>query len=348
MTISVLDRRAPIEAATTRRRFLTGSALAVLVAGCGTAPTGSAPDPAAGSWSFTDDRGETVELPTRPTRIAAYDTAGAALFFLGTPPVAVFGGSPIGQNPNLEGVDLTGIESVGEVYGEIDIEALAAAAPELIVTAFDPRQSGPVFGFVDGPVFDQVRQLAPIVAIDGTRDPLEVIGRFEELAVALGGDVEAPAVVAARQDYDDAAADLTAALAEKPGLLAVAAYADPAEGVAFFRPAPSPGLRQLQGLGLSLVEPEGGSADINEDFAGFFFDLVSLESAGKYPADLMLLDSRYDPAAMAGVATWAARPDVAAGQIVPYRALESWSYQAYAGDFRTLAEAVRAADPDLV
>ncbi len=338
----------PVVDDATRRQFIVGGvSLAALLAGCGDstpAPTGQTD----AGWSFTDDRGVTVNLPSRPTRIAAYGTAGAALAYLGVRPVAIFDGSPLDQNPSLEGVNLAGIESVGETYGEINLEKLAALQIDLVVTAYDPRQDGPVFGFVDGPVQGQVEDIAPIVALDGIRDPIDVIARYEELAASLGADLQAPEIAAARQDYEDAAAELSAALAEKPGLIAVAVYATPSDGVTFWRPAQAPGLRQLQELGLDLVEPEGDPGDINEDFATFFGDSVSLELAGKYPADVILFDSRYDPADMAGVATWAALPAVQADQVVPFRALESWSYQAYAGDFRLITAAVRAANPDLV
>lgn len=127
--------------------------------------------------------------------------------------VGIFSGAQSNQNPIFEGVDLTGIESLGEVYGEINVEKLAALAPDLVVVPFDPRQDGPPFGFIDGPVQGQVQAIAPIAAIDGIKDPVQVLTRFAELAVALGADLQAPAPAAARKRFEDAAAALRAAAA---------------------------------------------------------------------------------------------------------------------------------------
>jgi hypothetical protein len=138
-------------------------------------------------------------------------------------------------------------------------------------------------------------------------------------------NLQAPAVVGARKRFDDAGAALRAAVAEKPGLLAIAVHATPSEGISFCRPATFPGLRQLQELGLELVVPEGGTTDINEDFSNFFFDSVSLELANKYPADLILLDADTPPEEMASVPTWAALPAVQANQIAAFRRLGSWT-----------------------
>src|SRR5688572_27009371 len=51
-------------------------------------PAGSPP---AGGWSFTDDKGVTIELPGMPVRIVADVNAAAPLWDFGIRPVAVFG-----------------------------------------------------------------------------------------------------------------------------------------------------------------------------------------------------------------------------------------------------------------
>lgn len=331
-----------------RRRFLAATAAAGLLTACGSGATSSPAVPGAGPWTFTDDRGVEVTRPSLPSRIVTNDQAGAALTSLGIRPVGIFSSAPMDQNPILEGVDLTGIESLGEVYGEINVEKLAALGPDLVVVPFDPRQDGPPFGFIDGPVQGQVQAIAPIAAIDGIKDPVQVLTRFAELAAALGANLQAPKVAAARKRFEDAGSALRATAAAKSNLLAVAVYATPTEGISFCRPATFPGLRQLQELGLELVVPEGGATDVNEDFANFFFDSVSLELAGKYPADLILLDEDTTPEDMAGVPTWAALPAVQAGQIAAFRRLGSWTYEQNAGEIEGITAAVRAANPDLV
>ncbi|MGH8908259.1 MAG: hypothetical protein ACRD0K_17565 [Egibacteraceae bacterium] len=79
-------------------------------------PHGNNAAGAAESWSFTDDRGVEVTLGSRRRRIVDYDTAASALWHLGLRPVGIFAGYPLAGNPNLAGLDLSGIESVGEVY----------------------------------------------------------------------------------------------------------------------------------------------------------------------------------------------------------------------------------------
>ncbi|MGH3915751.1 MAG: hypothetical protein ACRDTC_20425 [Pseudonocardiaceae bacterium] len=189
-----------------RHHFLTAVAAAGLLTACGSNATPSPTTPAAGPWTFTDDRGVTVTRPSRPIRIVTNDQAGAALATLGVRPVGIFSSAPMDQNPILEGVDLAGIESVGEVYGEINVEKLAALAPDLVVTPFDPHQDDLPFGFVDGPAQGQVEAFVTIVTIDGIKDPVDVMKRFEQLAAALGADLQAPAIVATRRRFEEAGA----------------------------------------------------------------------------------------------------------------------------------------------
>ncbi|MGQ0776580.1 MAG: hypothetical protein ACT4NY_19500 [Pseudonocardiales bacterium] len=83
----------------TRRGFLTSVSAAGLLTACNSDDDGTGES--GGGWSFTDDRGVRVDLPSRPMRIAAYETAGAALINLGVRPVASFGSGPVDQsNPS--------------------------------------------------------------------------------------------------------------------------------------------------------------------------------------------------------------------------------------------------------
>lgn len=259
-------------------------------------------------------------------------------------------GSGRAGNPALEGMDLTGIESVGEVYGEVNLEKVAAMNSELVVTAFDPRQST-VFGFSNLDGQRKMEQIAPIVAIDGTRDPTDVIERFEELAASLGADLSAPEVAGARDDYRRVIGELKEATAAKPGLRAVAlGFYD--NQIYFARPSQFPGLREFQKVGLDVVEPQPGSVPpkLGEFDENLFWEIVSLERLDQYPADLILLDNSadLDREALNRVAIWRSLPAVQAGQIVPWRKLESWSYQYYAKATKDMVEGVRRANPALV
>ncbi|MGH2944426.1 MAG: ABC transporter substrate-binding protein, partial [Solirubrobacteraceae bacterium] len=176
---------------TTRRRFVVRGlgALAsapLLLAACGDDDKQAASaDAEAGPWSFTDDRGEKITLDKRPARIIAYETAASALWYQGIVPTAVFGGAPLKGNPTLAGLDVGRTQSVGEVYGEINLEKVAALRPDLIVTAYDPDQTT-LFGFKDDKQQQKMASFAPIAAIDGIPLPTKVIDRFVALAGSLG------------------------------------------------------------------------------------------------------------------------------------------------------------------
>ncbi|MBM7806373.1 ABC-type Fe3+-hydroxamate transport system substrate-binding protein [Geodermatophilus bullaregiensis] len=107
---------------------------ALLAAGaCADPGTGSGAESATGegSWSSTDDVGTTVELDARPERIAGLDDVASSPWNLGVEPVATLGQTSAADDVRFAGRDLAGVENVGESYGSIDLEALAAADPSL-------------------------------------------------------------------------------------------------------------------------------------------------------------------------------------------------------------------------
>jgi iron complex transport system substrate-binding protein len=332
----------------TRRRISAGViailagtfVLAAFAGGTGASVAPARTDAGQAEWTFTDDRGTKVSLDSRPLRIVAYETAASALWYLGVKPVGIFGSSSLTQSPLLEGVDVRGITSLGKVYGEINLEKLAALKPDLIVTAYSPKFN-PLWGFKDDKQQKKVGAFAPIVAINGIRLPTQVIGRYEALARALGANLRTPKLVAARKSFSAAVNELRAATKAKPGLLALAvgAYGDQ---LYFAKPADFPALRQYRSWGLKMVVPGGKDA---------FWEIVSFEEADKYPADVILYDTRtgaLGPKELAKKPTWNLNPAVKAGQLVPWQGQEDWSYQLYTKDIRTLAKAVRSANPDLV
>ncbi|MCK9494472.1 MAG: ABC transporter substrate-binding protein [Dehalococcoidia bacterium] len=352
----------------TRRRFLAGlgsaTAAAAFLAACGDSddepeatPTSTGtPDAttatatseatatateAAGGFTFTDGRGVTVTLDKQPERVVAYHAPAAALWHLGITPVGVFGGALPEESPNLADIDVTGIEDVGHVYGEIDLEKLVLLKPDLIVTAFSPVQGELTWGFADLDVQAQVQEIAPIVAINGIEDPTDVIASFEELAVAMGVEVDTPEYADARAGFDQAVEDFQAAVAEKEGLTAVALSNFGGE-VYFAKPELAPALRQLNQWGLQFVDVQAGE--------GEFWEIVSFEQVNKYPADLLLFDTSPEVGLdeLAERPAWQALPAVAADQIAPWDKLENWSYAAYAADIEAITEVIQRSDPDVV
>ena len=317
-------------------------AVGMLLASCGEGSDASESS-GGGSWTFTDGRGEKVSLDAPPEQIIAYDTAGAALWHLGVEPIGIFGQAPLDENPLLEGVDVSGIESVGEVYSEIDIEKVAELAPDLIVTAFSPNNPAdtPLFGFKDLEQQEKLEAIAPIVAIEATSVPTTVISQFEKLASALGADLESEDLVADRQRFEESVEQLKSAIAENPDVevLAIGAYGNE---IYFARPEHFPHLRQYTEWGLNLVEPDSGDEA---------WQTASFEQADMYPADLILYDTRALSLSLDALnekPTWQTLPAVEAGQTVGFSAQEFWSYELYGSEIETLAEAVANADDDVV
>ena len=292
---------------------LLGLILAGLLAvtACSTSasePTGT------GSWSFTDDLGHTVTVDERPTRIAGLTDVVASLWNYGIEPVAAFGFTGISQDTRFAGRDLSGVTELGPMYGQIDLESLAAADPDLIVThaypvdaagTIDPQ--APLYGFADLAQQESVARIAPIVAITMDGSAAQVIDRTTQLALALGAD---PAVVdGARAEYDAAAARLQAAAASGLQVLVVAAY--PAEGFYVAKAPDDPTLTAFADLGVRFVDPGG---------TGYFWQTVSWENVGSLSADVVL-ESQIDEMTAEQILaqpTFARTPAGQARQVYPW------------------------------
>jgi iron complex transport system substrate-binding protein len=131
--------------------------------------------------SFTDDLGRVVEVPVRPLRIVSLHDSNLTvpLLELGVVPVGSHGrtteaGEPyIRSSGMLTGVDFStsGIEFVGNLPA--DIEAIAAAEPDLILTI--PWQTAPL---------EQLEAIAPTVVFDS--DTRRGIDMYQALAELTG------------------------------------------------------------------------------------------------------------------------------------------------------------------
>jgi len=106
--------------------------LVVLLAGCGGAAAAPEASSATG-WRFTDDLGTTVTLDEAPTRVAGLNDVVSSLWTYGVEPVATFGYTALEDDVAFEGKDLGDVEQVGTSYGQIDLERLAAARPDVIL-----------------------------------------------------------------------------------------------------------------------------------------------------------------------------------------------------------------------
>jgi len=324
-----------------RRRFLTASLLGLgglAVAGCqstgndsaGAATTvgTSSVDP---TWTFTDDLGVTVTLPKRPERIAGLTDQIAALWGFGIKPVAAFGYQAMADDVQFTGLDTTGVQTVGATYGEINMEALLAAAPDLIVTTSYPVDPTLPYGFNDQAQLDQVTAIAPVVAIAQKGVATDVIARNAELAGLLGADLQGQLVTDAKADFDKASAAVTAAAGTGLQVMALGAY-DDAVYVAQY--TEDPGLAYAQRSGVGLVDLNGNDG---------YWETLSWENIDKYPVDVVLYSLRaMTKDAMMAQPTFASLPAAAAGQVYPWEFM-SMDYRGQAIVLGNLAENLSAA-----
>lgn len=303
-------------------------------------PTAAAnPEASGGEWTFTDDRGITVTLPSRPERIVAQTAAAAALWDYGIRPVGIFGpyrmedGSPDFQAGNI---DLDAVEYLGD-YGEMDLEKLVALQADVYVdfALYDDQL------WYLGDTEPRVKEIVPTIGISMQGvSILQSIERFEELAGLLGADLSAPEVVEAKEEFAAAEADLKAAIEEKPDLR-VLVISNSLDQIYIASPEWMTDLRYFADLGLDIVTHE------TEDF----FESLSWEQANKYPADLILVDQRpglLTQEQLNAIPTWTSLPAVQAGQVGPWYAGAPYSHHRFAPIMRELAEIIRNSRDDIV
>lgn len=320
------------------RRQLLGGALATFAL----TPWGSVAGqtPRAG-WTFTDDRDITVTLPERPDRVAAQISAAAALWDYGVRPIAVFGPQRLtdgAADPRAGAVDLEQVASVGQLWGELDVERLLALDAELIVT---PMWESPWLWYVAEETQAALEGKIPSLAIQTARVSIfDAIARFAALAEALGAHMTSAENVAAKAEYDAAVTDLEAAIAQQPGLRVIFVAGDD-EAFYVAHPDFMSDLCFFRDLGMDVVANR-----IND-----FWETLSWEEVTTYPADLVFVDTRegsYTLEDFARVPTWPAVPAAAAGQVHDWNAEPVYSYAAYAPELRRIAEIVRFSRADVV
>ncbi len=293
------------------RAILSVLVLLGLLAGCAS----PAPAPVDTGRSFTDDLGRTVTLPDRPLRVAGLTDVVGALWSYGVEPVAAFGFTGITQDRRFAGRDLAGVVELGREYGRIDLEALAAARPDVIVTNAYPTDSAgtvdpdaPLYGFTDMAQQEAVARIAPIVAVTMDGSAVQVVERTERLAAALGG--EPARIDAGRAEYAAARDRLRAVAAAHPvTVAALAAY--PADGLYVAKPADDPALTSYVELGVRILDLGGPR---------YYWSTVSWENAGTVRADVVL-ESQIDPmpaAELLAQPTFATLPSTRSGQVHPW------------------------------
>ncbi|MFC5753701.1 ABC transporter substrate-binding protein [Actinomadura rugatobispora] len=319
------------------------AALGALVSACG-GDGGTVSSAGGGAWTWTDDRGEKVSLKARPQRIVAYVGAASALYDFGVDqqivgvygPVTLKDGRP---DPQAGDLPMSGRTVIGNAYGEFNIEKYARLRPELLIDNM----------FVDGQLFyvpaeskDKIFALAPQAAVSTGAVALpKPVERYAALAASLGADLNAPKVTQARARFEKAAETLRGAAKEAAGrgIKVLAASGSPDLFYAS-NPGKNTDLIYFKELGVDLIVPDKVGKD------GYFEEL-SWENAGKYAADVIILDSRtqaLQPKDLAAKPAWRDLPAVKAGQVVPWQPEPRFSYAGCAPILEALAKTVQTAE----
>jgi iron complex transport system substrate-binding protein len=343
---------------TVPRRGVAALVAAALLgtAACGGSPGSTSASPAAsgpgasasaqGEWTWTDDRGKEIRLPKRPERVVAQSASAAALWDFGVRPVAVFGPHRLkdgGRDPEVGEVDITQVESIGNVWGEFNVEKYISVKPDLLVAGMYLKDQ---LWYVPEESADTIEQVAPTLGVAlGGKKLTEVIERYAALAEALGADMRAAPVVEAKKRFDEASARLRELAAAKPGLKIMVVTATPENLYVAYLPD-HPDLSYFQELGLRFASPEQPT-----ESEGGFWETLSWENADKYEADVILVDARAQSMKveeMAKKPTWNDLPAVKAGQVYPWRAAERYSYLGYAQVMEELRANLESAKDDVV
>ncbi|UDY37374.1 ABC transporter substrate-binding protein [Dermatobacter hominis] len=304
----------------------------------GEAQGGGSTTTEAGPWTFTDDLGVRVELDEAPETLVAETMVAGGLYELGIDVEGTFGplkrsdGTP---DPEVGLADPDQFTSLGETYGEINLEQLAALQPDLIITP--SYEAGSYWG-IDDADLEKVKAIAPVIGIKvgGQRidQILDEVGRVGE---ALGAAPDSEQVEEAKAAFETSSRKLEEALAAKPGLKVLAASGS-TDTMYIAVPSGYSDLTYYQSLGMDVVDP-----DTDEEY----WQNLSWEEAGRYPADLILGDARTGATAEQIVAQMpeSARqlPAIQADQLVPWVLTSALGYGAFAKVMDQLTTAVSSA-----
>lgn len=283
-----------------RRGFL-GGALGAVALGLAACSSDSQPDhgssaSAAGPWTWTDDRGKRLDLPSRPKRVAFLtDTVGAALWSAGLHPIAATDSRQ--GIVSAVGMPHAGIAQVYSADDGVNVETLAAARPDLLVDAVQADGTLQVASTLPA-----VAKLAPVIGLS-TYNPVERIATTaDQLTASLGRTVTD---TGAKARYEGASTALHAAVEANATLRVGFVFQIDDNTLGVMNPRTWAVLKTVHALGMSLVPVPGGADDT-------YSHAVSWENAPSIPADLLVW-AVADP--LPDNKLWHAIPAVRAGQV---------------------------------
>jgi iron complex transport system substrate-binding protein len=101
--------------------------------------------------------------------------------------VGIYADSPVADDLGLNHLDLEGIEIVGEEWGVINAERVAALRPDLIVAEWWPLENA-YSGFEEGSGTDKsaLLKIAPVLGVAQGPSILKMIEDYEALAASWG------------------------------------------------------------------------------------------------------------------------------------------------------------------
>lgn len=319
------------------RRTLLGATAGLLASGTfasaiaqDSSPVAEAASPSAGGWSFTDDKGVTIELAEPPKRILADVNIAAPLWDYGIVPVALFGWN---ASLDVEGklsaaggrIDPTLVEFAGDVNEPIRLEDAVAMEPDLILTITHVPDDPLEYWSIDPSVLPQVQAIAPVLALSGTGRSDISVERTAELAEALGADLSTPEVEAQKERYEAAIAAFSAAAAEQAELTSLFSSVKKDGAIVIANPPDWRDLAWYRALGLNIIDPDAEPLS--------YWEELSEENALKYPSDILWQSTR--PLAMTAEeleadSVWQHHPAVSSGQIGGWNQDSISSYQGMA------------------
>ncbi len=324
------------------RRLPLVAAMATLVlTACGSASSDDGDEGEA--WSYTSGDGKTYTADTMPKRIIAGPEAAAGLMSYGIKPKGVFLNDKLENTKALKGFDMSGIEILGETWGEIDAEKAAALRPDLIVTTYWPVEK--VYGGLEEGVKEEAKKvgkLAPVVGPSAGESVLTMLEGFETLAGSLGADVDDPEIAANKAAFEKARDRFKDVVAEQKGLTALAV--SPTDDLLYVAvPEHSAELTDFTSWGLDVIVPK------NPDKKFPYWENLSWENADKYQPDILLMDDRaqHEAEPPKNQPTWNEIKAAEAEALVAWPAFWISTYASYAEQLDLLSDAIEKADPDL-
>lgn len=319
-----------VVSATSRRRLVGGALGLVAAAGLRAAGAQDATPKSSSTgigWSFSDDKGVTIELPERPVRIVADVNIAAPLWDYGIVPVALFGwNASLDDEGKLSAaggrIDPTMVEFVGDVNEPIRLEDAVAMEPDLILTITHAPDDPLDYWSIDPSVLPQVQAIAPVLALSGTGRSDISVERTAKLAEALGADLSTPEVQAQKERYGAAIAAFSAAAAEQAELTSLFSSVKKDGAIVIANPPDWRDLAWYRALGLNIIDPDAEPLS--------YWEELSAENALKYPSDILWQSTR--PLAMTAEeleadSVWQHHPAVSSGQIGGWNQDSISSYQ---------------------